>query len=124
MTRPTHGTCRCGAGFRVLIKGPIPVTCPACTALQTAGREGMRLLGLAFASPFYRSTNPGGDAAMLRAMADRLDPREPSDVIDDVLDGLAEEVIAPEKAAGLARRLNRARMALARAAGGDEVRAR
>lgn len=115
--RPTMIQCSCGGMRIVRPVGRLPTVCEDCEWWQALGGDVRWRVKALLARPAYRSTDPMGDAALLRAMADRLDPREPSDVIDDVLDGLAAGVIAREKAAGLARRLNRARMALARAAG-------
>lgn len=115
--RPTETRCSCGAVIPVAPRGPLPTACAACDRRRSLGVEVRWRVEEMLADPLYRSSEAGRDAALLRALADRLDPIPVVDQIEELAEGLDLAVVPPERARGVARTLNRVRMALVRALG-------
>ena len=115
--RPTTATCRCGAVYAVAPKGPEPLLCPRCARERVRVSEALRILRAAEKSGWLESSEPGSDAVVLRRLAQRFDPVQPADAIDEILDDLERAALSPERAGRIARRMSAAAKRLMRREG-------
>ena len=117
--RPTTATCRCGAVYAVAPKGPEPLLCPRCARERVEVAEALRVLRAAVArSGRIETGEPGSDAAMLRALAERIERRSVRSEIEDGIDRLDVEGLgSADEARLVARRLEAARSRLLSAHG-------
>ena len=115
--RPTSATCRCGVVYDVAPKGPVGEVCPACARERVRVSEALRILRAAERSGWLESSEPGSDAVVLRRLAQRFDPVQPADAIDEILDDLERAALSPERAGRIARRMSAAAKRLMRREG-------
>ena len=112
--RPDQGVCRCGAGFSVALKGPIPVACPACSAQTVRVELAINVLHVALKDPHLRFSEPGRAASVCREVAERVEPVSARDALNESIERLEREEMSPEVAAVVARWLNAVRMRIVR----------
>lgn len=89
----------------------------ACAAEMNGYRKGVGVVERLLANPHFRSSEAGHDAAVLRSMADRLEPVDPLDLITEALDQMERWKVPYERAADLSRRLGLARYRVEHGAG-------